>query len=76
MAGVEKLAELEVRERQAAAHAEELAAEAARLRHEALLLQDAKDAADREQQESRAAVQVGTQALQPCACPGFQGWQI
>ena len=75
--GVAKLAELEMRERQAAAHAEELAADATRLRHEAAMLADAKETAHQEQQESRAAVQVGTlrprnlshEPRSPYACP-------
>lgn len=57
-AGMEKLADLEVRERQAAEEGEKLRVEAARLSQEGVVLQDSRDAAAREQQESHAAVQV------------------
>ena len=69
LAGAEKLAELEVRERQAAVEAEELASEAARLGQETRALRDSKEAAARELRESHAAVQVWN--TPSCYIPGF-----
>ena len=55
---MEKLADLELRERQAAEEADKIREEAARLSCEGAALQDSRDAAAREQQESHADLQV------------------